>query len=187
MGKNLLESIKCLDGEVFHLEYHQNRVNQARKRLGFNSILTLSLNPPKKGLYRCRIVYEKEIDKIEYLKYTPKKIDSFKLVFSTLSYDMKYEDRGDLNTLMSKEADEIIIVKNDLVTDTSISNLCFFNGKEWLTPKSPLLEGTTRARLLKEKKIKPADIHYKEIKNFEKIAMINAMIDFSLIENAIIL
>ena len=187
MKNILLETIKCHDGKVFHLPYHQNRVNISRQKLGFSSLLELSISPPKKGLFRCRITYGEEIKSIDFIPYIPKEVNSFKLVFSELSYDLKYEERKAINELMSEEADEIIIIKNELVTDCSIANLCFFNGEEWLTPKTPLLKGTTRARLLDEKKIKLADIHYTEVQKFEKIAMINAMIDFYIIENAIIL
>jgi len=187
MGTKLLETIKCLDGIVYHLDYHQQRVNTSRKVLGFDSALQLKLDPPKEGLFRCRIIYEESIEKIEYLAYQQKKIQSFKLVHSNINYALKYEDRSELNLLMSEDADEIIIIQNNLITDTSIANLCFYDGKEWLTPKTPLLKGTTRQRLLDEKRIKEADIQVSDIKNYEKIALINAMIDFTIIENAIIL
>ena len=185
--KNLLESIRCLDGEVFHLQYHQERFDASRKALGFTDPLTLEIIPPPKGLFRCRVVYAKTIKKIEYIPYTPKKIRSFKCVHSQLDYSLKYEDRTALNQLLSSEADEIIIIKDGFVTDCSIANLCFFDGKEWLTPAKPLLKGSTRARLLQEQRIKTRDIHYKELQNFEKIAIINAMLDFCVIEDAIIL
>ena len=190
MSKNrLLETIKCLDGSVFNLDYHQDRVKSSRLQLGLNDRLDLKLSPPKSGLYRCRIIYEKEIEKIEYLPYKIKEVRRFKLLDTDISYELKYENRDEINRLFDKreEADEIILVKNGLITDTSISNLCFFNGEEWLTPKSPLLKGTTRQRYLDEKKIFLADIQEKDIKQYTKIALMNAMIDFYIIEDAIIL
>jgi len=185
----LLETIKCRDGSVFHLNYHQQRVNTSRAKLGFDNTLKLELSPPKNGLYRCRIVYEKEIEKLEYIPYRAKKIQSFKLLETDISYSLKYENRDEINALFAQkeEADEIIMVKNGLVTDTSIANICFYNGKEWLSPKSPLLKGTTRQRYLDASRIKIADIPLKEIKNYSKIAVMNAMVDFYIIENAIIL
>lgn len=184
----LLETIKCLDGQCFNLPYHLKRINTSRQRLGFDSPLELSLTPPKKGLFRCRLVYENEILKIEYLPYEMKLPHSFKLIHTDISYDLKYEDRDELNTLVGKkeDADEIIIVKDGLVTDTSIANLCFFDAGEWLTPSKPLLNGTTRQRLLDEKKIITADIHFEKIHTYSKIAVMNAMTDFQIIENAII-
>jgi len=184
----LLETIKCLDGTAFNLGYHQKRVDRSRVKLGLNDGLELELSPPKKGLYRCRIIYEDEIEQLEYIPYQQKEIKSFKLINSTISYPLKYENRDDLNALFKQrnEADEIIIVKNGLVTDTTIANLCFFDGIQWLTPKTPLLEGTTRQRYLDTKTVKTADIYAKDLHKYSKIAMMNAMIDFYIIENVII-
>lgn len=184
----LLETIHILGGKALHLCYHQDRIDASRKRLGYHSALPLELCPPKNGEYRCRLLYEKEIESIEYLPYQCKEIRSFTLLHSDILYDLKYENRDAINALLEKKgaSDEIIIVKNSLITDTSIANLAFFDGQEWLTPASPLLRGTTRQRLLDEKKIKCADIEYKELKNYQKIAVMNAMVDFCVIENAII-
>lgn len=184
----LLETIKCLDGKVFNLDYHQKRFDASRKKLGFKNHIRLFLTPPSKGLFRCRLVYEEEIEKIEFVPYELKEIKTFKLIHSDINYDLKYENRDEINALlqMKENADEIIIVKDSLVTDTSIANLCFYDGKDWLTPKSPLLHGTTRQRLLDEKKIKEAHISYHDLHKFSKLAVLNAMTDFRIIENAII-
>lgn len=184
----LLETIKCLDGACLHLDYHLKRLNSSRKTLGFDHPLKLQLAPPNTGLYRCRIVYEKEIESIEYLPYTLRLPRSFKLLHSDLSYDLKYENRDEINALFEQrqETEEIIIIKNSLITDTSIANLCFFDGKNWLTPSKPLLKGTTRQRLLDAKKIKEANLSYTDIHKFSQIAVMNAMSDFQIIENAII-
>ncbi len=184
----LLETIKCLDGLSYHLDYHQRRLDYSRHCLGYTDPLVLTLTPPEQGLYRCRILYSDTIKTIEYLPYTPKEFKNFKLLHSQISYDLKYEDRSELNALLEhkQEADEIIIVKDGLITDTSISNLCFFDGKRWLTPKTPLLKGTTRQRLLDEGKVIEADIPYTQLHRFEKIGLLNAMLGFQIIENAII-
>ena len=187
MNKRLLETLKCLNGKVYHLPYHQQRMDYSRKVLGYSTPLTLSLNPPKKGLYRCRVIYDENIIKIEYLAYTQKPIHSLKLISTDINYALKYEDRSEINALISDESDEIILVKDGLITDTSIANICCYDGTQWLTPKKPLLKGTTRQRLLDENRIYEADIKKEDILNCEKIALCNAMIDFSIIEDAIIL
>jgi len=185
---HLLETIHIVDGKALNLAYHQRRFNASRHTLGYSSSLTLELDPPREGEYRCRIVYEKKIETIEYIPYQKKTPQSFKLVHSEIDYPLKYADRNEIETLFKQkgEADEIIIIKDSLVTDTSIANLCFFDGKEWVTPEQPLLKGTTRQRFLDERRIKCADINYKEIPRFSKIAVMNAMTDFTIIENAII-
>ena len=184
----LLETIHIINGQALHLEYHQNRLESSRKTLGLNTSLNLSLKPPKTGEYRCRVLYKDSIEKVEYIPYQQQPIHSFKLIHSQIDYSLKFEDRSALNLLLQdkENADEIIIIKNGLITDTSIANLAFYNGEKWLTPRTPLLKGTTRQRLLDEGKIVCADIHYKDVNNFSKIAVMNAMTDFCIIEDAII-
>ncbi len=185
----LLETIHILEGKALHLDYHQERMDRSRFQLGFHDTLSLELSAPKKGEFRCRVLYEEKIEKIEYLPYRKKDISSFKLVHSNIVYDLKYEDREEINALLQKypEADDIIIVRDSLITDTSIANLCFFDGTDWLTPKRPLLHGTCRQRLLDTNQIIAADIDYRSLNDFSKIAVMNAMTDFQIIENAIIL
>ena len=97
-------------------------------------------------------------------------------------------DRKEIDKLFEKrgKADDILIVKNGFITDTSIANIAFFDGKKWFTPKTCLLRGTTRERLLKEKKIFEKDIRVEDIKRYKKIALLNAMIGFYIVENCII-
>ena len=145
----LFETIKVLDGVPFYLDFHEKRLNKARQDLlGFNDSLELKkkLKPPSKGLYKTRIIYTQGIEKIEYLPYKKRDLKSFKLIKSNISYSYKFLDREELNYLFSlrEEADDIIIIKNGLITDTFFANLAFFDGSDWLTPQIPLLKGTTR-------------------------------------------
>ena len=182
----LLETILSIDGVVQNLSYHQSRVNNARTNFGFYDVLSLTLTPPQTGVYRCRILYGKHILKIEYFDFIPKIFKKLKIVQSTINYAFKYEDREELNTLLIPEYDDVIIVKNDLVTDTSIANLAFLKEGVWFTPRTPLLEGTTRARLINEKKLVMADIRAEDIQNYEKVAMMNALYGFNILKNIII-
>ena len=59
--------------------------------------------------------------------------------------------------------------------------MAFYDGNTWVTPSSALLEGTTRKRLLESGKIVLKEIKVEEIKGFQKIALMNAMIDFDII------
>jgi len=68
------------------------------------------------------------------------------------------------------------------VTDTSIANIAFYDNGMWKTPKNPLLKGTTRARLIDEGKLIEADIRVNELRNFSKVALLNAMIDFDVLQ-----
>ncbi len=184
----LLETIKCFDGLPLYLDYHQKRIDYSRDQLGYDTPLILRLDPPRHGLYRCRVLYCDTVEKIEYLPYQEKDIRHFKLIHSNIDYTLKYADREDINALLTQKgsADEIIIVKDGLITDTSIANICFYDGAQWLTPRVPLLKGTTRQRFLDQGKLIEADISYTQIDTFEKIGLLNAMVGFKVVENAII-
>ncbi|HIP55365.1 MAG TPA: branched-chain amino acid aminotransferase [Sulfurimonas autotrophica] len=179
-----LETIKAVDGELFHLNYHQQRLNET---LGNKKILLAEiLKPPTSGLFRCRVVYNARNYRVSYHPYEKRIVQKLKLVFDdTIEYSRKYYDRSPLERLLEKKSfcDDILIVKNRLITDTSIANIALQYKNEWLTPREPLLYGTTRARLLDEKKIFEDDIAVEDLKKFKQMALMNAMIDFDIIQN----
>jgi len=183
VNKKYLETIKAKDGEIYHLEYHQWRLERTLETKETHK-LSEYLSPPLKGLYRCRVVYCKDTIEIEYIEYIKRQVDTLKIIYDdSIEYSKKYVNREKINTLYSQKekADDIIIIKNSFVSDTSIANIAFFDGEVWLSPKVPLLEGTTRKRLLESGKIIEKDIRVEEIKKFKKIALMNAMIDFDII------
>ncbi|NOQ31196.1 MAG: branched-chain amino acid aminotransferase [Helicobacteraceae bacterium] len=193
MKIKLLETIKCLDGEAQNLLYHQRRVKYSLSTLGANNFHNLSelIKAPSEGLFRCRVIYDEFNTDIEYIKYIPRAIKSIKIVHeNNINYSLKYSNRDAINTLFSKrlECDDILIVKNSLIADTTIANIALFNGDRWVTPKKPLLYGTTRARLLDEGMIVEDDINIDELYKYTKVAIMNAMIGFKevgLIEEAL--
>ena len=147
------------------------------------------ITPPDNKLYRCRIIYDTNSFNIEYIPYQKRVIQILQTIQADhLDYTLKYADRTQLDRLFVKrdEADDILIIQNDLITDTTIANIAFFDGERWITPKKPLLEGTTRARLLNEKKIFEQDINVADLDNYTEFALMNAMIGFDEIKDGII-
>ena len=186
----LLETIKIENGKVFNLSYHQQRFDKTKKDLfHLNTHIDLSsiIKAPKDGLYRCRILYDKTIKSVEYIPYKEKKFQKLKIVSSDISYAYKYANRDTFNALLEKypQYDEIIIEKEGYITDTSITNLAFYDGTTWFTPKTPLLEGTMRAKLLNEGFLHTRDIKSSEISKYTKVALMNAMIGFKIINPSI--
>lgn len=185
MPHQFIETIKLSDGRVFHLAYHQERVCNTFLRFFPNQkVLLLSdiiekVTLPTQGKHKIRIVYGSEHPSVEVLPYQIRSIATIKCVEADfLDYSYKFLDRTFLNTLKeSAGTDEVIFVKNGKVTDSSYANIIFFDGRQWLTPSTYLLNGTCRQRLLKEGKIKEAPIHYTDIHQFEQIGFINAMLD----------
>jgi 4-amino-4-deoxychorismate lyase len=128
------------------------------------------------------VIYtQRQIVDIKYQLYKKKEIKTFKVIFDdTIEYDYKYLDRTAIEKLYSQkeDCDEIIIVKNGLLTDTSIANICLQQNGTWHTPKKPLLLGTQRAKLLDQDKLIQTDLTLNDLKKAEKIALCNAMIGF---------
>jgi len=188
---SFFETIKANDGQIFHLEYHQRRYESVLKSFGITAFKDLReyLSPPSKGLFRCKLIYDAASTEVVYYPYEKRNIQTLKLVVNdTIQYKFKATDRTQLDILFAKrsECDDVLIVRNGLVSDTTIANIAFESEGVWYTPKKPLLEGTTRARLLDEGKLFVRDIAVEDLKNYTRVALLNAMIEFDIItqENA---
>lgn len=187
----IFETIRCIDGVAQNLVYHQARLDHALQTLGADEKIDLvsSITPPEKGLFRCRFVWNPLNISIEFIPYTPRSISSLTLVYDdTIEYPLKYSDREHLNTLfeLRGEGDDVLIVKNSLLSDTTIANIALKIDGQWYTPESPLLEGTTRARLLDEGLLLTAPLTPSDLAKASSIAIMNAMIGFLEVENGII-
>ena len=193
MEQQFVETIKIKDGKAQSVAYHQARMERTIRhffpQLCRTSMPSLKeLLNPKEGmeLYKARVVYgEHGVETVEYAPYTMRNISSLQVVTDeTIEYDFKSTDRSHLNALFAKKGncDEIVIVKQGLVTDTSFTNLAIYDGNRWITPKHPLLLGTKRARLFEHGIIKEADITLQDLKNAQSIRLFNAMIEFGEME-----
>ncbi|HHH72554.1 MAG TPA: hypothetical protein ENL04_01845 [Sulfuricurvum sp.] len=186
-----LETILVDEGKTPFLKWHQQRLERTLRRhnLPVSYDLQERLTPPGSGRWRCRVVYDEHTLHIEYLPYTPRTIASLRLVEdNTIVYMDKTTERGVLNALFALRgtADDVLLVQNGLLTDTTTANVaCFIDGK-WLTPKRPLLEGTARARFLAEGKLLKADITPDAALSAERIAVMNALSGFVEVSGGII-
>lgn len=180
------ETLKVKDGKILNLKYHQKRVDKTRDFFGFKGKLELeenSFNLPQKGEFRLRIDYSKEIKSFTCKEFTCREFKEFRVLKSDIEYDYKYANRDELDALKTDEK-EIIIVKNGLITDTTIANIAIRVESDWLTPKTPLLKGTTRARLVDEGFLKCADLTLEDLEKAENFAIMNALIDFKIVKKA---
>ena len=134
---------------------------------------------------KCRIEYQDEVEKVEYQPYTIRPVKSLRMVTSDgLDYTYKSSNRQKLDELFKQkgEADDILIIRDGFLTDTSIANIALWNGEQWETPEKPLLEGTMRASLLGKGLIVPAEIRPQDLSRYSLIRLFNAMIGFGEIE-----
>ena len=184
MQKKLFETIRIQDGRAIHLSYHNDRCNHSRKAL-FGAEDTIDLaehlpNLPVKGLYRAKVIYDAKNIHTTYTLYRPKKIAQIRLFETDLNYPHKYLDRQTLDQALAQypDCDEILFVRQGLLTDTTIANIALRQAGTWYTPTTPLLPGTARARLLDEGRITLRDIPASEIAQYDGLALMNAMIGF---------
>jgi len=183
----LLETIKVTDGQFCNLPLHEARFNQARQQLWQAEPMYLRQHlqvpePFRKGLVKCRVRYSETIEKVEFQAYEIRPVHSLKLVqHDQIDYALKYADRSLLQALFEQRGacDDVLIVKNGLLTDTFYANIVLADGEYLYTPARPLLQGTKRAWLLQkgiiaEKRLRPEDLS-----SFWKVHLINAMLELN--------
>jgi 4-amino-4-deoxychorismate lyase len=185
------ESIKLEDGDFKRLNYHQERVKNAINDF-YPNVKPFDLAEflqktsfPTHGIYKCRIVFDTEIRQVEFIQFVKREVNSLRLVeINIKSHHYKLEDRSEITAAFAQrgDCDDIIMVKNGLITDTSYSNLAFFDGKNWLTPRIPLIYGVNRTELLEQQILIEKDITPKELLNFRQVSLFNAMNEFGSIK-----
>jgi len=181
-----VESIRILDGRPVNMAFHQIRFERTRRDVmgltthpDLSKYLDFSATGPA-GLCKCRLLYDKEVSDVQIQAYRRPEITSIRLVYSDhISYPYKYTDRKMLDELFNQRADceDIIIVKNGLVTDSYAANVVFSDGNSLVTPDSPLLPGTMREFLLRKGEIREMRITADMIGKFSEIRLINALND----------
>ena len=183
-----IESIRLDDGNPSRLSFHQDRINRAQldhyNQIGISlidfiqQIKTTNLI----GRYKLRIIYNQKIQHYEIIPYQARTIEELVIVETPkIQYPYKYEHRDQINKLTQsfQSYQDIIIVKNGVITDSSYSNLAFQNhSNEWVTPSAPLLEGTHRSFLIQTGQLNAEIISLKDLNKFKKVMLINAMLDW---------
>lgn len=181
-----IESIRVENGVIFLLEEHQRRVNETFQyfdKQGNTIDLSKILSKEKfekNGIFKFRIEYDLEGNFItENSPYMRAEIKEFQLIINdNVDYSFKYKNREVLEEMKRKsEGREVIVVKNQCVTDTSFSNIVFFKNGQWFVPSTYLLNGVQRQFLLKNNKIKEIEIGLDNISQFTHFKLINAMND----------
>lgn len=182
----LVESLKILDGRLYHTSYHNARMNASRRQLfrcaGLLDLEDIVRVPEehRRGLYKCRVIYGNDVHAVEFHPYVKRTVCSLRLLEADdIDYSHKYENRDAINDLLSLKGDcgDVLIIKQGEITDASSANVALFDGYRWVTPLNPLLKGTCRSRLidagiLAERRLCPQDL-----RRFTKLSLINAMMD----------
>lgn len=204
-----IETLRICNGTVCNLPYHNRRLNDTRSHFWqhaapidlahYVSVADLvaataaqepTTVPPlpasAEGVFKARVVYgENGIEEVTYTPYTLRQVHSLALVADDdIDYTYKSTDREALNRLFARRGvcDDILIVKQGRLTDTSIANIALFDGHRWYTPQRPLLRGTKRAELLERELISEEELHIKDLAHFSRIRLFNALIDWGELE-----
>lgn len=173
-----IETIKIEDGEIRHLNRHLDRMYAS------SGIEMDNLDVPeewRRGVVKCRILYSDTIESITFVNYVYPVIRSLRIVnnSSDVKYDKKYVDRSGLDKLFEQRngCDDILIVRDGMITDSYFCNVVFENGDGLFTPEECLLRGTKRAQLIESGVITTCPISTLHIQQFARVRLINAMID----------
>ncbi|MGB9730384.1 MULTISPECIES: aminotransferase class IV [Calditerrivibrio] len=177
----VFETIKVVDGKPLNLFYHQKRIDWTfqnyYKFVPFFSVEKISANLTfSDGINRLKIIYDPSNVEIQIFPYNRKRVDYFYIVeLDHLDYKFKYENRDILEQYCTADYGEPIFLINGFITDTTFSNLVFFDGQKWWTPSTYLLWGTKREALIDSNKIGVSEIRFSDLRYFEKFCLINSM------------
>lgn len=183
----LFETISIRDGRPENLYWHQQRVDASVKAVSGrvpSFLLTEEIKAPPSaasGHYRCRVDYDTEIREITFRPYVFNAISSLKLIEdNTITYNLKLAERTALLNLFEQRGscDDVLIVKNGLIADSTYANVALLKNRQWFTPLAPLLPGTCRARLIDENRLIPVPIRVDDLYHYESILLINALRGF---------
>lgn len=190
-----IETIRLANGQLSNIRFHNHRLNHTREvcfgekeQWNLSQLIDIQ-RIYHKGLFKCRVTYGEKIEKIEFEPYRPRLVQSLRLLTdNTIEYHFKYQNRARLNALFAQrgDADDVLIIKNGFVTDTSYANIVFWNGEQWITPDTFLLAGTQRTRLLEEEVIVEQKIRAQDLPKYSHARLINSMLDFETTPNILI-
>lgn len=178
------ESIKLLDGEFYNLGYYQERVNRTLKQFFPKAKIRLEdflEATPAKGLFKIRVNYSNKVNDVQTTPYEIKSHRKLKIIgIGKFDYEYKFENRLFFEKRLAENTgfDDLLLTKNNLLTDTTYCNIALRDGKNWFTPKSCLLCGTKRAALLNQGILFETELDMESLNRFSEIAFINAMRDF---------
>jgi 4-amino-4-deoxychorismate lyase len=181
----LIETVCWENGEFQRLALHEERMHRSMHHFfgltghpHLSDVLKIPVSIMDQKV-KCRITYSDKLEKVEYDPYVLRTVRSLKLLQDdSVDYSFKLINRDALNRLfeLRGDSDDILIVRNGLITDSSYANVVFLKEGVWFTPESPLLQGTKREYYLRNGQIRTMPIHPDDLTQFEEARLINAML-----------
>lgn len=186
----LFESIKALHGKLYNTYWHETRMRYASRMLWGKEMADIDWDSieqliPTDGLFKLKLFYNETDFTTEIQVYQKRPINQLIIVEDDeIRYHLKFSQRNVwlayTNNLLPNQ--DIIVEQNGYLTDSSYANIALWNGNEWHTPKTPILHGTQRSFLLANNELVEKNIRMKDLGNYKKISLINAMLDLGELE-----
>ena len=184
----LFESVCVVNGTIQNTAFHEKRFQYA--------YYEYFRNHPKFELFdhieiplthqqhkvKLRISYGEAEKEHIFQPYQKKEKKTLKLVsHDAIDYHLKLEEREPIHALyaLKGNCDDVLIVKQGHITDSSYANIIFWDGKTWYTPSTYLLKGTKRSQLLHDGLIRETPIELNDLERYQGFQLINAMLDFN--------
>lgn len=179
-----LETLRIQDGHACHLADHIDRMRRTADHFRFTPPMlpadldALVPDTLRSGTVRCRVLYDHQLRDITFTPYRRRHIKRLIAVDAgAMDYTFKYADRTPLlrPQIRLGETDELLFVRQGLLTDTSYTNLILRRGRELVTPDTFLLDGTCRRRLLRRGEVRTATVRLADLPTYDELLLINAM------------
>lgn len=187
----LFESIRVNDGQVPLLNFHQQRIDLSYSNI-FKKASTFNLKEciepflKKDGIQKCRFIYDDKnynVEVIDYQLIEPKRIGWLR-IDPNFNYSFKFFNRSFFNKIKEvySHCDEIILIQNNEITDSTYCNLVVYLNGQWTLPTSYLLNGVERSRIISKYKFTIEPISIDNFLSAKEYKLINAMRPFELVE-----
>lgn len=186
------EVFRIDDGHVSDLTYNEVRMKTTGLAFGFDAPVPdiSDSDVPRcmrKGVVKGRILYGRKLVEVSFSHYERKDIRSLMVVNGDdTDYGFKYADRSCLASLYAMRCfcDDVLIVKNGMVCDTSFCNILLDDGHRLVTPSTCLLPGTRRQALIDSGAVAVVDVPVSELYRYRTVLLVNAMMG---IDNCIVI
>lgn len=130
---SFIETIKVLNGRFYNLEAHERRARGTTeavfgKFLAWEAGKMIAPVEMCSGLVKCRVLYDWKVREVCFLPYVMRQIRSLRLVNGDgVDYRYKSTDRSVFTRLLELrgECDDVLIVRDGWITDTSFTNVVF--------------------------------------------------------------
>jgi|GEM_PF-237358 len=168
-------------GEEPTLEYRQHSANVQGANSGAGA-RDARMAKLRNGFYRNQFILIARAALQVGTFDAPRRIETLRLVHDDhIDYALKRTDRSALDASFARRrgADDVIIVRRGLLTDTTVANLALFDPHttRWYTPAVPLLAGTHRSALLSAGVITPhPNLTPESLVRFTRLRLFNALL-----------